>query len=224
MMKLISAGVLALFPFLLLSTMLSAQNSTVDEYRSLHFSAAESLTGGGSAFERSDDGRMSLASGIREGTVISDPVAIPFENPDPFIAISAVWKAQSPDHHLISLQLRTSPDGSNWGGWNDADIDHHVEPAEEDLFHSHLLFFGRDSRFVQYRVTMSRSMINTAPQLDDVTLHFINPGATNEDDMAVIESKSAENRQPLRFTPSVETDESIPNFLEVRDVIPLPMV
>ena len=222
MMKLITAGSLALLSILFLSTALSAQNSTEDEYRFLHFPAAESLTGGGDAFERSDDGRMSLAAGIREASVMSDPVAIPFENPDPFIAISAVWRAQSPGHHLIGLQLRTSPDGTTWGGWNDADIDHHVEPAGEDLFHSQLLFFSRDSRFVQYRVTMSRSVFNAAPQLDDVTLHFINPGATNEDDLAVIESKSAENRQPLRFTPSVETDESIPNYLEVRDVIPLP--
>jgi hypothetical protein len=222
MMKIISAGVLALFSVLLLLTTLSAQNSTEDEYRSLRFPAAELLTGGGDAFDRSDDGRLSLVAGFREGSVMSDPVAIPIDNPDPFIAISAVWRAQSPDHHLVSLQLRTSPDGTNWGGWIDADIDHHVEPAGEDQFHSQLLFFSRDSRFVQYRVTMSRSMFNVAPQLDDVTLHFINPGATSESDMAVIESRSAENRQPLRFTPSVETDESIPNYLEIRDVIPLP--
>ncbi|MFU8861576.1 MAG: N-acetylmuramoyl-L-alanine amidase, partial [Cyclonatronaceae bacterium] len=221
-MKLISAGFPALFSILLLSTVLSAQNSTDDEYRFLYFSAAQSLTGGGDSFQYSDDGRMSLATDIREATVMSDPVAIPIDNPDPFIAISAVWTARSSDHHLLVLQMRTSPDGNSWGEWINADVDHHVEPVREDQFHSQLLFFSRDSRFVQYRVTMSRSMFNTAPQLDDVTLHFINPGVTNEDDLAVIESKSTENRQPLRFTPSVKTDESIPNYLEVQDVIPLP--
>jgi hypothetical protein len=221
-MKLISSAVVAFFSIVLLSTTLSAQDAPDNEYRYLRFSAAESLTADGNAFERTEDGRISLATGLREATAVSDPVAIPFENPEPFVAISAVWRAQSPDHHLIGLQMRTSSDGNSWGEWLDSDIDHHVEPVDAEHFHGHLLFFSRDSRFVQYRVTMSRSIFNVAPRLDDVTLHFINPGVTDVETLTVIEGKSTENRETLLFTPSVKTDDSIPSYLQVQNAIPLP--
>ncbi|NBC08643.1 MAG: T9SS type A sorting domain-containing protein [Bacteroidetes bacterium] len=90
-------------------------------------------------------------------------VEIPLENVAPFLAFSAKWQGTQ-----TAISARFSPDGERWGEWSAIAEDQHGDPNSATHY-SQLFFAPADSRWVQVR---------RAHGLDDVRLHFFNPGET----------------------------------------------
>lgn len=111
--------------------------------------------------------------------VASEPVAVPLDRVEPFLAVGAAWLSSGE----IGLQLRASTDGARWGDWQqmDAHQDYANERGEQV---GALLLLERQTRFVQYRVTGKTA--------DGLRLIFISPGATPAEMQEHIQRKAKE--------------------------------
>lgn len=151
---------------------------------------AERLPG---ALRITPDGR-SLAEGQLRAGWISPPIDVPAQGADPFLGIAASWDADTPDPHLIDIDFQTSSDGRSWSGWIHSGYDHHTE-KDSERDHSNLIFADKDTRFIQYRMTLRRDNEGGSPILRDLVLHFISPGATPEHIETEISRYTPENRR-----------------------------
>ncbi len=96
---------------------------------------------------------------------VSASIRIPLANPQPFLAFSAVWRGQEG-----ALNARFSPDGERWGDWVRLGMDGHADQAP-DQYISELHFAPAASRWVE---------IEPAAGMENLVLHFFNPGRTDE--------------------------------------------
>ena len=96
----------------------------------------------------------------------SSPVAIPLEQPEPFIAVSLAWTGES-----RSFDVRFSTDGRQWKGWVTLHLDPHGEQRPE-RYVSELYYADADSRYVQFRAT---------GPVEQIQAHFYNPGVTEKE-------------------------------------------
>ncbi|MEO6726095.1 MAG: N-acetylmuramoyl-L-alanine amidase, partial [Blastocatellia bacterium] len=109
---------------------------------------------------------------IKVGVAISDPIAVPMEQAEPFLAVGAAWLTDAGlGNDVIKLSIRGSIDGIVWDDWQlaGADSDSANERGESV---SALLLFDPETKFVQYRVMSERG------GLKSLRLVFISPGAT----------------------------------------------
>lgn len=93
----------------------------------------------------------------------SAPMAIPFQQPEPFIAVSLAWEGES-----RSFDIRFSSDGQHWKEWISLHLDPHGEQGPDRYF-SELYFADAGSRYVQFRATGPAERLHA---------HFYNPGKT----------------------------------------------
>lgn len=152
--------------------------------------------------------------------VVSRPITVPLEQANPFLAVAPVLSGHFPANSLVEVELRASSDGKDWGPWFDAshhghDGDDHlalasgVGPALRGIegreLAGELVFFKPDSRFVQYRLTMIRSMTGQAPLLSGLSLHFISPGETDKG----LETQTLSGEEPA----VAGTQASLPSYV-----------
>lgn len=183
-------------------------------YRNITFSLAEpDVKPAHDAVLVTGSGR-SLRAGHMEAVMVSDVIAVPAGSADPFLGIAGSWDAETPDPHLIDIDFRTSADGESWSGWIRSGFDHHTK-ADSERYHSNLVFTDKNTRFVQYRLTLKRSEEGLAPLIHSLTLHFISPGATSDGLEAEIGKFRPENRQ-------ARSQESATDELTDAVVYPLP--
>lgn len=104
----------------------------------------------------------------------SSAIAIPLQEPEPFIAVSLAWKGEN-----RSIDVRFSPDGQEWKGWSTLHLDPHGEQSPE-RYVSELYFADADSRYLQFRVT---------GPIEHLQAHFYDPGKTEE--------KESDNNEPV---------------------------
>lgn len=93
----------------------------------------------------------------------SSIMAIPLQQPEPFIAVSLAWKGES-----RSFDIRFSPDGQGWSDWVNLHLDPHGEQSPE-RYVGELYFANADSRYVQFRAT---------GPVEQLQAHFYDPGKT----------------------------------------------
>ena len=117
---------------------------------------------------RSREIKFDLAQGAIKAGAMSDPIAVPMEQAEPFLALGAAWLADAGD---VKLSLRGSVDGLVWDEWQSAGA-HSDSANERGEAVSALLLFDAQTKFVQYRVTSGRA------GLKSLRLVFISPGAT----------------------------------------------
>ncbi len=101
------------------------------------------------------------------GVVVSEPIAVPIEQAEPFLAVGAAWM----EGEGVRLSLRGSVDGIVWGEWQSAGTDGDSANERGEAV-SALLLFDAQTKFVQYRVASGKS------GLKSLRLFFISPGAT----------------------------------------------
>ena len=115
----------------------------------------------------------------KDGTLefLSRPEQIPLKKERPFVAVVIQWEAPLTKAHQIELSIRGSEDGINWTDWLQVGEDHHATPGL-NRFSGELQFLPAESRWIQYRATTPVNASILIPPLENVFLHFINPGIT----------------------------------------------
>ena len=142
-------------------------------------------------------GGRTVAGGFQQGGWVSPPIAVPAEGAEPFLGLAGSWDADTPDPHLIDIDFRTSTDGRIWGDWIHSGYDDHTK-KDSDRYHSNLVFAGKETRYIQYRMSLQRNSDGESPVIRDLTLHFISPGATPEHIEAEISRHTPEQRKMRR--------------------------
>jgi hypothetical protein len=122
--------------------------------------------------------------------ITSELVEVPLRSERPFLALAMHWDAQVMHAHQVELAVRGSTDGTDWTEWIGVGIDHHVT-LEDGRYAGELVFLPEDIRFVQYQALLTPNLMQTNPRLDQVLLHFINPGVTAEADLAAFRQTAA---------------------------------
>jgi len=147
--------------------------------------------------------------------VTSRPMQVPLAEATPFLAVAPVIEGRMASASAIEVELRASTDGRNWTDWYDASYHGHDErdPHAHDLFWGEiggsesrpgeLVFFDSSSRYIQYRLTLSRGLWGARPVLERMQLHFISPGDTPE-------AMQDSDLSPLA---SVDTQAALPSYV-----------
>ena len=165
-------------------------------------SELQDLTAGGQdmwaphTLQIAPEGR-SVAEGHLQGGWVSAPIAVPADGADPFLGLAGSWDADTPDPHLIDIDFRTSADGRTWGDWIHSGYDDHTK-ADSERHHSNLVFADKDTRYIQYRMSLRRDDQGASPRVRDLTLNFISPGATPDNIDAEIGRHTPEQRKLRR--------------------------
>ena len=116
------------------------------------------------------DGEIRLAPGRDTGAYLSAVKEVSLE----FVAIGTVYEAALPSGTAITVELRSSADGSSWEDWLA------VPPMDAQREESHLeygeLLYLR-GRYVQYRLILTSPQAGISPQISSLTLIFIDSRA-----------------------------------------------
>ncbi len=131
--------------------------------------------------------------GVTVTEYLSDPLPVPIDAPEPFLAVAGSWQSDTDTPGLVDFDIRFSRDGEAWSDWLHASHDHY-ELVEDGLHHGELVFTDKQTRFVQYRVRVDRDRDGSTPAISEVKLHFISPGASTPEMLETIEAKTPENR------------------------------
>jgi hypothetical protein len=107
---------------------------------------------------------------------------VPLTKARPFVALGISWNAEVGDFHQIEMAIRGSVNARAWSDWVEVEVDHHAV-LDEGNFTGSMVFLPSDTQYIQYVTTIKPHMTFQKPQLNNVTLHFINPGITAKEDL-----------------------------------------
>jgi hypothetical protein len=161
---------------------------------------------------------MRLLTGNTGGELISESMAVPLQDVEPFLALSASAVLRGADAQNFTLWIRTSEESSgvnsgatsvqHWSEWIPANADEHGSASggeqESEEFNtilanrrwtSRLLFLNKETRAVQYKLQFRKTATYRAPSLHSLTLHWCSPGATPEATLEQMKAQAAVNVQ-----------------------------
>ncbi|MGH9837079.1 MAG: N-acetylmuramoyl-L-alanine amidase [Blastocatellia bacterium] len=117
--------------------------------------------------------RFDFKENFPQSVFTSQPIKVPMEAPEPFLAVGAVWNADE----RVTVGLRGSIDGSRWSDWREFHTDHDsmTQPGE---YIAGLMLMDARTKFVQFRIVVEKSASGFSPALTGLRLNFISPGAT----------------------------------------------
>ncbi len=126
------------------------------------------------------DGGLSLKSGKDAGELILNAISIPLDSPEPSLSIAADWSAEMPEGSGVELAIRGSENKSSWGPWRNFVVDEDARTAQNSRA-SGFLFFGKDTKFVELRVSLVRSSTDKlSPVLKQLRLTFFCSGISSK--------------------------------------------
>ncbi len=220
---LLIAGLLTSFPALLFasasdgSTANSKSQNIIQKHDLTEASQVRSKTAGEAA-----SGGFEILSGEQEAVLISDPVAVPIDRPDPFLATAGSWQATADIPGQVHFELRFSEDGEKWNGWEDAGLDPDAL-IEDGLHHGTLIFADEDTRYIQYRLRIKRDEDGVSPQITELKLHFISPGSSSPELKQTVNDKSYANRsRDISSTGQEKRKDAGSNEIMDDETFPLP--
>lgn len=167
---------------------------------------------------------FTIAAGEYEAVLISEPVRLPDISFEPFVAVAASWQADRDITGFSDIDFRFSRDGTSWSEWVHAGQDPHAT-VEENLHHGNLVFSDRETRYLQFRLEIKRTPDGQSPRISRVRLHYINPGASDEALLQVLDEKSYHNRQLRRQTRPAKEERHLKELrgeIQDRQTFPLP--
>lgn len=115
---------------------------------------------------------LTIANGQPTSELLSEKIVIDLASPAPFLALSAKWTSIISQHAKLTVSVRASINGNDWGAWQLSSLD--GDPRTQ----AGLFFFPPESKFIQYRIEMERDSKRAAPLLQNIRFRFISPGAT----------------------------------------------
>jgi len=121
--------------------------------------------------------RFDFKESFPQGVFTSQPIKVPIDAPEPFLAVGAVWKADVRGDASVRVSLRGSIDGKSWSDWREFNPDHDsmTQPGE---YAGGLMLMDARTKFVQFRIVVEKSASGFSPALTGLRLSFISPGAT----------------------------------------------
>ncbi len=121
---------------------------------------------------------LTLPAGANEATYTSDATRAPID----FTDLAPHWWADTPDGTSVDVEVRTGPDGKNWGPWQAVDLEDMIMPADSPTqTYGSLISVSqtdRTHRYVQSRVTLRTTKPPASPVFHELTYTFINAGVT----------------------------------------------
>ena len=121
---------------------------------------------------------LTIAAEQPTAQLITEKHLVTLEAPAPFLALSAKWSAIISAQAKLTVSVRASSNGEEWGVWQLSSLD------GDPRTHAGLFFFPPETRFIQYRIEMERDAKRQAPLLQTLKFRFISPGATPPDELA----------------------------------------
>ncbi len=115
---------------------------------------------------------LTIAAEQPTAQLIAEPHPVTLDAPAPFLALSAKWSDIISPQAKLTVSVRASADGNEWGAWQLSSLD--GDPRTQ----AGLFFFPPDSKFIQYRIDLERDAKRQAPLLQTLKFRFISPGAT----------------------------------------------
>jgi hypothetical protein len=118
------------------------------------------------------DGELRLADTSTSGTYTSDVVRTDFS----FNAIGAVWKAAVPLSTTLKLEVRGGPTPGETGAaaWQPLPIgDARSQTDDGAMALESVRVFSDTTTFAQFRATLSTAANNTSPELQEITLSYL---------------------------------------------------
>ncbi len=112
---------------------------------------------------------------------------VPFIKERPFVGVAMNWKGAIANHDQVWIEVRGSVNARDWSEWLLVEVDHHVE-FEDGKIAGVLVFFPKQTQYIQYRATLRADMMLLQPTLDEISFHFINPGVTPQSELDAYKS------------------------------------
>jgi uncharacterized protein (TIGR03437 family) len=143
---------------------------------------------------RHSEMRFDLRRESALGVFVSQPIKVPIDAAEPFLAVGAVWNA---DARAI-VSLRGSIDGNSWSDWRELQTDHDsmTRPGE---YAGGLMLLDRRTKFVQYRLA-----VEEGGAAGSLRLSFISPGATPEELPERMPERVGETTNAMNQPPSTK--------------------
>ncbi len=140
-----------------------------------------------------------LSLPARQGSIVylSAPVQAPF----PFTDLAPSWDTPplpagaTPDSSIVSVEVRTGPDGQTWTAWQPSDIEDIVDPRDPvTRTYGSLVGVPQDVRthtYAQARITLSAGSGTPPPQISNLTFNFVDAGVTTQMPVALVQGGPA---------------------------------
>jgi hypothetical protein len=146
----------------------------------------------GQAGPRIESRILSLPANQANIVYLSPPVQAPF----PFSDVAPSWDTPSPppdvtaESDSIRVDVRTSPDGATWTGWQASDLEDIIDPRDP-VTRTYASLVGvpqdaRTHRFAQARITLTSAPGAAPPQLSNLRFSFVDAGVTTQVPVAEI--------------------------------------
>lgn len=120
-----------------------------------------------------------VADEVAPASVIKQ-TTVPFETPEPFLAVAPYWKSDRTLPDDFEIEVRGVNSDGESTNWYDSTFDPHYE-AEEGGHAGQLIFLPDDTQTLQYRLTYKDT--ESPLTLKSLDFHFISPGATSESEL-----------------------------------------
>jgi uncharacterized protein (TIGR03437 family) len=117
--------------------------------------------------------RFDFKERFPQSVFASQPIKVPIDVAEPFLAVGAVWNADD----RVTVGLRGSIDGNFWSDWREFHTDHDSTTRAGEHAGGLMLMDAR-TKFVQFRIIVEKGASGFSSALTGLRLSFISPGAT----------------------------------------------
>jgi hypothetical protein len=111
-----------------------------------------------------------------DAVLVSRSIAVPIASAAPFLAVTAVWTIEGAQPAEAAIDVRVSQDDTTWGEWEPVPVNSDLS-TDSPAFFGGLLYFPKETRQVQFRVTLPRG-VGAISTLTSLRAIFISPGET----------------------------------------------
>jgi uncharacterized lipoprotein YddW (UPF0748 family) len=133
---------------------------------------------------------LGMAHSAAKAVVESKTIRVPIERAEPFLTFTMETVLEDAEMENITLAVRFSDDGENFGAW---EMLHEDEDAEREKYQRQnriftgLKLLAPSTKAVQYRVELMTSSNYKHPILKRCALHFFSPGATPKEELEALQ-------------------------------------
>ena len=130
---------------------------------------------------------VELLSPNSSGEIISHEIKVPLDAPEPFLALSAMWRAELSGSAQVLAYVRTRSNAGDWGEW--IRIQNDKDKQKENEFGGALLLLNKDTAYIQLKANI-KDESGSPSWISSVRLFFISPGATDQNTLKSLQQKS----------------------------------
>ncbi|MCG2589299.1 N-acetylmuramoyl-L-alanine amidase [Rhodohalobacter sulfatireducens] len=124
-------------------------------------------------------------------TFVSKQIEVPINNISPFLALGSrfVFSQVTDQPESLLFEVRYAFQSGDWSEWEFVENDDHLTTSPDTLIGT-LQFLPSESQFIQFRITLPKSLNGQTIQLRSLNLSFTSPGSTPSTILEEIRQKS----------------------------------